>query len=155
VVEVARRHLGEAGGEGEAVRMAELEGGREVELGGAGLDRFDDRVPVVAGVAAPQARDAVEHRPALRRVVVHVLGAGDEPRPLLEGAVRREGQPPGVEVVRRPHVVGGVEGVGAAHGGLSGGLNRLRTYQPRLYEQRRALARARREKTYPVIARAS
>ena len=39
VVEVARRELGEARGEGEAARMAELEGRRIVELLRLGLDR--------------------------------------------------------------------------------------------------------------------
>jgi hypothetical protein len=39
--------------------------------------------------------DAVDHGAALRRVVVHVLGPRDHARVLLEGAVRRERQPPG------------------------------------------------------------
>ena len=88
MVEVARRQRSDPARQLEGARMAELEGRREVELGRLLLDRLDDRIAVVAGVGAPQAGGAVEDRAALRRVVVHVLGAGDQPRPRLEGAVR-------------------------------------------------------------------
>src|SRR5206468_7030886 len=41
----------------------------------------------------------------LRRVVVHALGAGEQPRRLLERAVGRERHPVGVEVVRAADLV--------------------------------------------------
>src|SRR3712207_8735477 len=87
--------------------MAELEGGRVVEFLGLGLDGLRDLIPVVARIAAPEAGGAVDHLSALGRVVVHALGAGDHPGPLLEGAVRRERKPPSLEVVRCEGVVGG------------------------------------------------
>ena len=62
MVEIARRELGDARGELEGERMGELEGRREIELGGLALDRLDDRLAVVAGVAAPQRRGRVENR---------------------------------------------------------------------------------------------
>ena len=101
VVEVARRQRRDPARQLEGARMAELEGRREVELGRLLLDRLDDRIAVVAGVGAPQAGGGVEHRAALRRVVVHVLGAGDQPRPRLEGAIGGERHEEGFEVVRR------------------------------------------------------
>ena len=100
VVEIGRRQRRDPAGQLEGARMAELEGRREVELGRLLLDRLDDRVAVVAGVGAPQARGAVEDRAALRRVVVHVLGARDQPRPRLEGAIGGERHEEGFEVVR-------------------------------------------------------
>ena len=81
VVEIAGRERGDPARQLEGARMAELEGRREVELGRLRLDRLHDRVAVVAGVGAPQAGGAVEDRAAFRRVVVHVLGARDQPRP--------------------------------------------------------------------------
>ncbi len=99
VVEIAGREFGDARGELERQRMGELEGRREVELARLALDRLDDRLAIVAGVAAPQRRRPVEDRAALGRVIVHVLGAGDQARLLLEGAVGRERQPERVEVV--------------------------------------------------------
>jgi hypothetical protein len=107
VVEVARGELGEPRGEGEPAGMAELEGRREIERFGLGLDRRDDLIPVVAGIAAPQAGDPVEHGPPFGRVVVHALGARDHPGALLEGAVGGEGKPPCLQVVRHRSVVGG------------------------------------------------
>jgi hypothetical protein len=99
VVEVARRQRREAAGELEGLGMGELEGRRVVERGRLRGDRLDDRIAVVPRIGAPQARNAVEHRAALGRIVVHVLGARDEPRRGLEGAVGRERQPIGFEIV--------------------------------------------------------
>src|SRR5262245_18852340 len=79
--------------------MGKLEGGCIVELGGLCADRVDDRVAVVAGIGAPEAGGAVEHLAAVGRVVVHALGARDQPGRGLEGAVGRERQPVGFEVV--------------------------------------------------------
>ena len=100
VVEVAGRELGDARGELEGLGMAELEGRREVELGRLLLDRLDDGLAIVAGVAAPQSGHGVQHLPPLGRVVVHALGTGDHARVLLERPVGRERQPEGFEVVR-------------------------------------------------------
>src|SRR5271165_5790310 len=99
MVEVGGRELGETRGELERQRMGETEGRREVELGRLALDRLDDRLAVMAGVAAPEARRRVEDLAPLRGVIVHVLRAGDQPRALLEGAVWRERQPEGFEIV--------------------------------------------------------
>ncbi len=71
---------------------------------------------VVAGVAAPQRRGAVEDLAPLGRVIVHVLGAGDQARALLEGAVRRERQPEGFEIVGDVGAGGGGRGDGGGHG---------------------------------------
>ena len=100
VVEIGRRQRGDPAGQFEGARMAELEGRREIELGRLLLDRLDDRIAVVAGVGAPQAGGGVEDRAAFRRVVVHVLGARDQPRPRLEGAVGGERHEEGFKVVR-------------------------------------------------------
>ena len=100
VVEIAGRERRDPARQLEGARMAELEGRREIERRGLRLDRLHDRVAVVAGVGAPQAGGAVEDRAALRRVVVHVLGARDQPRPRLEGAVGGERHEEGFEVVR-------------------------------------------------------
>src|SRR5690606_4800866 len=58
-----------------------------------------DRLAAVAGVAAPQARGAVEDRLSAECEVVHVPGAGDQPRLLLEAAVGGERQPERFQVV--------------------------------------------------------
>ena len=80
MVEIARRERRDARCELEGLGMGELEGRRDSRAPRPGLDRRDDRVAVVAGVAAPQAGRAVEHGAAVGRVVMHVLGAGDQPR---------------------------------------------------------------------------
>src|SRR5208337_1262929 len=92
----------------------------EVEFGRLPLDGGDDRGPVVAGVAAPQRRCRVEDLAPLGRVVMHVLRARDEARAFLEGAVRREREPEGGEVVGnlRPR-----RGRGSGGGGHAGSLS--------------------------------
>ena len=100
MIEIARRERRDAARQLERLRMRELERRRVVELGGLLLDRRDDRIAVVAGVAAPHAGRAVHHGFAVHRVVVHVLGARDQPRRLLECAVGRERHPEGLEIVR-------------------------------------------------------
>jgi len=118
VVEVARRQRGEAVGKLERLRVGKLEGRRIVELGGLALDRLHDPVPVVAGIAAPQARHAVEHGTAVGGKVVHILGARDQPRRLLECAIRRERQPQRLEVVG--HRRRDLTGIGKRHEGSPG-----------------------------------
>ena len=107
VVEIAGGELGDARRNGEPARMAELECRRIVELACLFLDRRRDLVAVMARIAAPQARRAVDDLSAFRRVVIHSLGAGDHARPLLERAIGREWQPPGLKIVRSRNVVGG------------------------------------------------
>ena len=99
VVEIAGRERGDAAGELERLGMGELEGRRVVEFGRLGADRLHDRIAIVPRIGAPHPRRAVEHRAAVRRVVMHVLGAGDEARCRLERPVRRERKPIGFEVV--------------------------------------------------------
>ncbi len=99
VVEVAGRERRDAVRELERLRMGELERRRIVELAGLALDRRDDRVAVVAGIAAPQAGGRVDHLAAVGGDVVHVLGARDQARRLLEGPVRRERHPEGFEII--------------------------------------------------------
>ena len=99
VVERARRQRREPARELEGLGVRELERRRVIELGGLAGDRGDDLLAAVPGIAAPQARGAVEHGAALDRVVVHALGARDQPRRLLEGAVGRERNPERFEIV--------------------------------------------------------
>ena len=99
VVEIGGRERRDPARELEGLRMGELERRRVVELRRLALDRRDDRVAVVAGIAAPHAGGGVEHGAAVGGVVVHVLGPGDQPRRLLEGAVGRERHPERFEIV--------------------------------------------------------
>src|SRR4029079_13652329 len=84
VIEIAGRQSGEPGGELEHLGMAELESRREIKFGRLLLDRLDDRRAAMSSIGAPQSRGRIDYRPAGHVVVIHVLGAGDEPRPLLE-----------------------------------------------------------------------
>ena len=86
--------------------MAELEGRGEIKLGRLLLDRLDDGLAAMAGIGAPQAGGRIEHRPAGHVVIVHVLGAGDEPRPLLERAIGCKAHPEGFEIVGRRFPLG-------------------------------------------------
>ena len=87
VVEIAGRQQREPRGQLEHLGVAVLEGRRVVELGRLLLDRLDDRLAAMAGVDAEQARGGVDHLGAVRLEVVHALGAREQARPLLEGAV--------------------------------------------------------------------
>ena len=100
IVQIAGRQIGEARGEFEHLGMAELESGGEIELGRLFLDRFDDPGATVAGIGAPKARRRIEHRAAGHVVIMHVLGAGDEARLLLESAIGGEAHPERFEIVR-------------------------------------------------------
>ena len=99
VVEVAGCERGHAARELEGLGVGELKCRGIVELRRLRPDGRHDGIAIVTGVGAPQAGGAVEHGTAFRRVVVHVLGARDEPRRSLEGAVGRERQPVGFEVI--------------------------------------------------------
>src|SRR5947209_19291134 len=73
VIEVARRKFDDARRQLKRLRVGELEGWREIELGRLPLDRLDDGLAVVAGVAAPKRGRGVEELAAFGRVIVHVL----------------------------------------------------------------------------------
>ena len=113
MVEIAGRQRGDAARQFEGLRVAELEGRREIHFRRLLLDRGDDRLAVMAGIGAPQAGRGVEDLAAFRRGVMHVLGAGEQARPRLEGAVGRERHPEGFEVVRN---AGGGDRFGRCHG---------------------------------------
>src|SRR6476660_10298806 len=79
--------------------MAELESRRIVERRGFLLDRRHDRFAIMAGIGAPEACRAVDQFAPVAGDIVHVLGADDQARALLEGPVGRERHPIGFEVV--------------------------------------------------------
>ena len=116
MVEIAGREGRDAACEFKRVRMSELECRCVVELLRLALDRRDDRVAVVARIAAPQAGSAVEHSAAVVGVIVHPLGPRDQPRRLLEGAVRRKRHPERFEIVGPRG--GGQAGFGRGHDDL-------------------------------------
>ena len=95
VAEIARRHLGEACGELKGGRVADLEGRSIIEPSGLAADRLDDRFAAMAGVAAPEPGHGVEQLAAVGGVIMHALGAIDQPRTPLEGAIGGEGKPIG------------------------------------------------------------
>ena len=80
VVEAVGRQIGDAAGELEGLRNAELE--RRGVIQGRGLlgDRRRNLGAAVAGIAAPHAGGGVDDLAAVDGDVVHVLGAGEQPR---------------------------------------------------------------------------
>ena len=72
--------------------MADLEGGSVVEPSGLAADRLDDRLAAMAGVAAPEPGHGVEQLAGGNNAAV---GAIDQPRTPLEGAIGGEGEPMG------------------------------------------------------------
>ena len=101
MVEVARQQGRQPRGELEDRRMAHLEGRGIVHAGGLVAHRVDDLLPPMAGIDAPQPGGAVEDAAALDRGVVHVLGADQKARLVLELPVRGERHPEGFEIVGR------------------------------------------------------
>src|SRR3954470_16557281 len=99
MVEINRREIRDLRRELKRLRMAELKRRRVIEFTGLLADRRDDFIALMSGVAAPKARDAVDDLTAIGREVMHVLGARNETRRRLEGAVRRKRHPPGCEVI--------------------------------------------------------
>ena len=99
VIEIRGRERGDAARKLERLGMRELKGRRIVELGRLGADRLHDRIAIVPGIGAPHPGGAVEQGAAVGGVVVHVLGARDQPRGGLERAVGRERDPIGFEIV--------------------------------------------------------
>jgi hypothetical protein len=98
-IEVARRQRRHPARQFEGFGMCKMKCGRVIEFGRLARNRRDDRVAVVAGIGAPQPRQTVEHRAPIRGEIMHVLGAGDQPRGALERPVGRKWQPKGVEIV--------------------------------------------------------
>src|SRR6185312_16359821 len=101
VVHALGRDVDQPVGEFEDHRMPHLEGGRIVEGGHLLLDRLDDLRPAVPRVDAPKSRRAVEDLAPVARRVVHVLGADEHARRLLELPVGRERHPERAEIVWR------------------------------------------------------
>jgi hypothetical protein len=96
----ALRHVGdEARRELEDPGVPHLEGRRIVEFAHLPLDGLDDLRTGVAGVAAPQARGAVEHLPPVGGGVIHAVRRNHQPRRRLELPVRRERHPISFEIV--------------------------------------------------------
>src|SRR5215212_10234144 len=101
IVEITGRQIRQARGKLENFRVTELKCRSEVELGCLFLYGFDDRRTAMTGIGTPQTGGRIEHRAPGHIVIMHVLGAGDKTRPLLEGPVGGEGHKEGFEIVRR------------------------------------------------------
>ena len=99
MIEVAGHQLDQTVGKLEGGGMAKLEGRPEIHAVGLRLYRLGDLLASVAGIAAPQARRAVQNPVAVGRPVMHVLCAREQARRTLESPVRREGHPERSEVV--------------------------------------------------------
>ena len=98
MIQIARRGAGQRIGQCKSLGMLNLKGDRVIELIELRLDRLDDARMAMAGIAAPQARQAIEHAPSIGRGVVHALRSADQARMLFEMPVVGEGQPQGFEV---------------------------------------------------------
>ena len=112
MIEIAGRQRRDARRQFERLGMGELERRRVIELGRLARNGGDNGIAIMAGIAAPKAGGAVEHAPAVRRDVVHVLGGGDQPRALLEGAVGRERHPIRFEIVGNACGTGRLDAIG-------------------------------------------
>jgi hypothetical protein len=98
VIDIAGRELHEAARELEAGRMAHLKRRRVFHRGELLGDRLGNFLAAVAGVDAPESRDAVEHLPSVLGPVVHALGACEQARTRLELTVGRERHPECFEI---------------------------------------------------------
>jgi len=116
LVQARRRELNEPLGQLEGLRVRHVEGRCVVEFGGLVGNRLHDLGTRVAGVHAPQPGDAVEDLAAFRRPEVHVLGAREQARRLLELPVRRERHPVRVHGVGVRRALFG----NRQHGGIDG-----------------------------------
>ncbi len=106
VVHAFRRDIDEAVRKLEGLRVAELEGRGIIELACLLADRLGDLRPAVAGIYAPETGGAVKHLTAVMGRVVHVLGADEQARLLLELPVCRKGHPEGAKIVRCVEAIG-------------------------------------------------
>ncbi|MCY1238942.1 hypothetical protein D9M72_517030 [compost metagenome] len=84
----------------EGLGVAELEGRRIVELARLLADRLGDLRATMARVDAPQTCRSVQNRPTVMGRVVHVLGADEQARFLLELPVGGERHPEGAQIIR-------------------------------------------------------
>ena len=116
VVEAGGREVGDAACKLERLGNAELERRRVVQRLGLFGDRRGNLGAAVAGIAAPHAGGGIDDLAAVDGDVMHILGAGEQPRRFLEGPVGGERHPV------RGKVVGDVDGGGewalVQHGGL-------------------------------------
>jgi hypothetical protein len=111
VAEVRRQPARDVVGELERARVSHLERRRVFHRRDLAADRLGDFAAAVAGIDAPQARHCVEDLPAVRRPVMHALGAGQHARVGLELPVGRERHPESFHF-------GALEGGGRVHGGV-------------------------------------
>ena len=116
MVEPIRREIGDPACQFERLRNAELERRRVIQRRGLLGDRRGNLRAAVAGIAAPHAGGGVDDLAAVDGEIMHVLGAGEQPRRLLEGAVGGERHPVRGKIVR--HVDGGSGGAFVEHRGL-------------------------------------
>ena len=114
VIEPGGREIGDAACKFEGLRNAELERRRVIQRLGLLGDRRRNLGAAVTGIGAPHARRGVDDLAAVDGEVMHVLGAGEQPRRLLEGAVGGKRHPVRGEVVR--DVDGGGAGALVQHG---------------------------------------
>ena len=84
MVEIARRQIGEAGGELEGLGMPDLEWGRIVHLQRLLADCGDDLAAAVARVHAPEPCHTIKDAPPVRREIMHAPGAPQHARRSLE-----------------------------------------------------------------------
>ena len=98
VIEPLREPAGHCVRELEAGLVSHLERRRVLHRRDLPTHRLGDFPAAVARIDAPQAGHRIEDLPALRRPVVHALGAGQQARVRLELAVGRERHPEGFEI---------------------------------------------------------
>ncbi len=116
VIEPGGREIGDAARKLKGLWNAELEWRGIIQRLGHLADRGGNLAAAVAGVAAPHARRGVDDLAAIDGKIMHVLGAGEQSRRLLEGPVGGERHPMRREVVG--HVDGGGEWALVQHSGL-------------------------------------
>ena len=117
VVESVRREIGDAAGQFERLRNAELERRRVIQRRGLLADRLGEIWrAAMAGIAAPHAGGGVDDLAAVDGEIMHVLGAGEQPRVFLERPVGGERHPVRGKIVR--HVDGGSGWAFVEHRGL-------------------------------------
>ncbi len=97
MVEAFRRNRLQTFCKFEGNRMAHLEGGRVVQFGQLPGDRIGDLFITVSGIAAPEARSAVENAAAVVAAVMHALGRDQHAWRLFELPVRGKRHPVSVK----------------------------------------------------------
>ena len=128
------REFGDAARDFERQRMAERERRGKIEDARLLAYRLDDFRPAMAGIDAPQRRQAVEHFLAFDRGVVHAFGRSDHARRKLERAVVRVGHPVVLEVERLRRLLRGVHGLSSRYCGRRENTGRAGSAQRRHVE---------------------